>query len=293
MKPAAYAAWSEESPGTRAARSADWAPNGSCLRGPRASPSRQSRGGGWRSGGWRRLVGAVVDEVVDGSPVVASVAGVVVGPLEVVVEVVAGVVVEPAGSPVVLVPLLVVLVVVTGVGSVVPANAAPGRTRATPRVRARAAAGRALRMVRCMVPLNANGVATGAPAPERAKPPASQQRHRGAASDLVSGLRPAHLDGNGAASRSRCSGSPRFKCGLRLRVSAGVGPASPGCRVVVSPWGNVAHTTPQEGRLGPCTRALGHGPLDLGAQAVNRPSPGSLRKNGHGTTRHTRGAVTH
>jgi hypothetical protein len=104
----------------------------------------------------------VVDEVVDGRPVVGpEVDGVVAGSSAVVdvvdesVEVVVGVVLVPEGVAVVVpvpVPVLVVLVV-TGVGSVVPANAAPGTTRVAARARARAAAGRALRMVRCMVPL--------------------------------------------------------------------------------------------------------------------------------------------
>jgi hypothetical protein len=48
--------------------------------------------------------------------------------------------------------------VVTGVGPVVPANAAPGTTRVAARAReparASAAAGWALRRVRCMVPLH-------------------------------------------------------------------------------------------------------------------------------------------
>jgi hypothetical protein len=93
----------------------------------------------------RLVVVPVVEVVADG------------GVVAVVVEPVPGVVDEPLGSVVALaVPVLVglvVLVVLAGVGSVVPANAAPGRTRAIPRVRARAAAGRALQRVRCMVPL--------------------------------------------------------------------------------------------------------------------------------------------
>ncbi len=51
--------------------------------------------------------------------------------------------------------------------------------------------------------------------------------------------------------------------------------------VVVSPEGDVGHTTPRRGRPPPGARALRHGPLDCAPQAPNRPSPGSLRKNGH------------
>ncbi|GAA2168609.1 hypothetical protein [Pedococcus bigeumensis] len=110
--------------------------------------------------------GFVVAVVVEGVVVLdalAEVVGdvvavdVVAGPVEVVaVEVdvvvvdgvvVAGVVVDGV------VELVVEPVVVTGVGSVVPANAAPGTTSEPARARASAAAGRALRRVRCMVPL--------------------------------------------------------------------------------------------------------------------------------------------
>jgi len=84
-------------------------------------------------------LGVVVDVVVDDVAESVDVVVLDVVVLDVVVDGVVG------------------LVVVTGVGSVVPANAAPGTTRmaATARVpaRARAAAGRALRRVRCMVPL--------------------------------------------------------------------------------------------------------------------------------------------
>jgi hypothetical protein len=91
------------------------------------------------------VLDAVVVVVGDGVAV-----DVVAGPVEVVaveVDVVVVVVVDGV------VELVVEPVVVTGVGSVVPANAAPGTTSEPARARASAAAGRALRRVRCMVPL--------------------------------------------------------------------------------------------------------------------------------------------
>jgi hypothetical protein len=114
----------------------------------------------------------VVTEVVDARPVVGPELGVVAvvsGVVDVVVSGVVDVVVSGVDGPVdvgpgvldvlvdevaALVPVLVpvVLVGVTGAGSVVPANAAPGTTRVAARARASAAAGRALRRVRCMVP---------------------------------------------------------------------------------------------------------------------------------------------
>ena len=109
----------------------------------------------------------VVDDSADGRPVVGPAVGVVVVEVDVVdvvdVDVVDGSVdVVPVDvgldvlvlEVVVLVPVPVGLVVVTGVGSVVPANAAPGTTRVAARARASAVAGRALRRVRCMVPLH-------------------------------------------------------------------------------------------------------------------------------------------
>jgi hypothetical protein len=103
----------------------------------------------------------LVAELVDGRPVVGPELDGVVGVPSDVVDVVelvddSGEVVLGSDGVPVPVPVLVVVVVVlvvTGVGSVVPANAAPGTTSEPARARASAAAGRALRRVRCMVPL--------------------------------------------------------------------------------------------------------------------------------------------
>jgi hypothetical protein len=170
------------------------------------------------------VLGEVVPVVVDGSVVVVALpVALVVGDVVPVGAVVVGAVVVVCGGAVV--------VVVTGVGSVVLARALPGASRANPTARVATTAGRALRRVvrdvRCMVPLQTSGVATGT-GPRNDEPPASRHATSGAARTW-SGLRPAYLDGNGAAPHPRQSGSPP-RGGLRLRVSAGIGPASPGVR---------------------------------------------------------------
>ena len=148
MKPAAWAAWSEVSPGTRAARREELAPNG------RTAFEAVESFACDRAFDVVVVVDAVVDGVVDG-----VVDAVVDEPVEVLFD---DVLFDDVLFDDVLfddvVELVVEPVVVTGVGSVVPANAAPGTTRVAARARlparASAAAGWALRRVRCMVPLH-------------------------------------------------------------------------------------------------------------------------------------------
>jgi hypothetical protein len=192
--------------------------------------------------------GAVVEGVVVEVPVddVVPVDGAVVVevPVDDVVPVDGAVVVEVPVDDVVLVDGAAVVVdepvvVAEPVGVVVLADAMPGATRAAATARARAAAGRTLRMEWCMVPLLSERCRDGGTGTrwKRQSPRWRSRDNRGRPRTWVSGLRPAYLDGNGAAPRSRHSGSPPS----RAAYGCGSAPDSdrlPLWRVVVSPEGD-------------------------------------------------------
>ncbi|GAA2738626.1 hypothetical protein GCM10009867_30750 [Pedococcus aerophilus] len=189
--------------------------------------------------------GLVVEGVVAGAVVVAPVVAdddVVADGAELVAEPVDGLVVDA-----------LVVVPAGPVGVVVLADARPGVTSVAATARASAAAGRALRMEWYMVPLSASGVATVAPVhpQEKTEPPlVALTTNRGwPRTWWVSGLHPAYLDGFGAASRSRHSGSPPS------RAAYGCGSAPdldrlPLWRVVVSPEGDGPTLHPRRGGAG-------------------------------------------
>ncbi|GAA4732782.1 hypothetical protein GCM10025782_35140 [Pedococcus ginsenosidimutans] len=123
------------------------------------------------------VVGPVVEAVVGGAVVLE---GLVVEPLAVGPDVVDVPVVVPVDD----VPDVVLVlggVVVTGVvvGSVVAANAVPGTTRLAARARANAAAGRALTVVRCMVPLQCERCRDGCTGTWRKTRPPRRSRDNG------------------------------------------------------------------------------------------------------------------
>jgi len=223
------------------------------------------------------VVGAVA--VVDGAGCVVVGAVVVDG-----AEVVEPVPVDEVEEPVDVVDVFGAVVVAGAVvpvtepvvGVVVLADARPGVTSVAATARASAAAGRALRMEWCMVPLSASGVATVAPVHPggKTKPPfVALTTKQGVASDLV-GVRapprvPRRIWSRFAFQAFRLA---TLAGGLRLRVSAGLGPASPVARRGVT-RGRRPDSTPGSGGGRKPGRAVGHGPLDW----VDRRRPGHHR----------------